>query len=81
MQYNGLNLMTKVTKPKGGVYTYGYDMLGRNTQVTAPNGGITRYTYDDSDRVTLENTPMTSNSQKSEKKYTMITTAMLRLKA
>ncbi len=70
MGYDGLGRMTKVTKPGGNVYTYSYDMLGRKVSETAPNGGMTSYTYDDSNRLTKQETPMTSNSQKSEKKYT-----------
>ncbi|MDO4301398.1 MAG: hypothetical protein Q4D26_08435, partial [Clostridia bacterium] len=62
MAYNGMGQMTKLTKPKGGVYTYKYDTLGRNTQITAPNGGITRYTYDDSNRLIDEKTPLNDNS-------------------
>ena len=44
--------------------------MGRKVSETAPSGGVTSYTYDDSNRLTLQSSPMTSNSQKSEKKYT-----------
>ena len=70
MEYNGLNLMTKVTKPKGGVYTYGYDMLGRNTSVKSPNGAVTNYSYDDSDRLVTESYPIESGKANGSKQYT-----------
>jgi RHS repeat-associated protein len=50
--YNQKGMLTTVTDPAGTVWSYQYDILGRQTGTTDPDRGSATLAYDDAGRVT-----------------------------
>ena len=56
--YNGLNQISGITDPSGGVTELAYDANGNLISITDPRGGVTVYGYNSKDQVATRTDPV-----------------------